>query len=84
MRLGSIAPMASVRGHNSSAAELRGPRLLQWEKAEQLALDEPLDHAEHDGADEGHGEVGGDNAQFTGERHEVAPACRALCRNRYG
>jgi hypothetical protein len=36
-----------------------------------------LDHAEHDGADEGHCEVRGDNAQFPGERHEVAPSVRA-------
>ncbi|QHP68496.1 hypothetical protein EI171_15230 [Bradyrhizobium sp. LCT2] len=33
----------------------------------------PLDHAEHDGADEGHGEVRGDHAQSPGERHAVAP-----------
>ena len=35
-----------------------------------------LDHAEHDRADEGHGEVRGDNAQSSGERHEVAPSMR--------
>ncbi|UPK28831.1 hypothetical protein [Bradyrhizobium sp. 195] len=35
-----------------------------------------LDHAEHDGADEGHGEVRGDNAQSPGERHEVPPSMR--------
>jgi hypothetical protein len=33
-----------------------------------------LDHAEHDGADKGHGEARGDNAQSPGERHKVAPA----------
>jgi hypothetical protein len=38
------------------------------------AFDALLDHAEHDGADEGDGEVRGDNAQCPGERHEVAPA----------
>jgi hypothetical protein len=42
-------------------------------------LDEPLDHAEHDGADEGDGEVRGDNAQSPGERHEVAPAVAPPC-----
>ncbi|MGY4285888.1 hypothetical protein ACVWXO_005108 [Bradyrhizobium sp. LM2.7] len=31
------------------------------------------DHAEHDGADEGHGEIRGDNAQSSDERHDVAP-----------
>ncbi|MBW7970339.1 hypothetical protein [Bradyrhizobium sp. BR 10289] len=39
-----------------------------------------LDHAEHDGADEGHGEVRGDDAQSPGERHEVAPSMRAALR----
>jgi hypothetical protein len=42
--------------------------------------DKPLNHAEHDGADEGHGEVCGDNAQSPGERHEVAPSMRAALR----
>jgi hypothetical protein len=37
-----------------------------------------LDHAEHDGADEGHGEVRGDNAQSPGERHDVAPGMLPL------
>jgi hypothetical protein len=32
-----------------------------------------LDHAEHDRADEGHREIGGDHAQSAGERHGVAP-----------
>ena len=32
-----------------------------------------LDHPEHDGADKGHGEVRGDNAQSPDERHDVAP-----------
>ncbi|MCK1741740.1 hypothetical protein IVA80_12860 [Bradyrhizobium sp. 139] len=44
-----------------------------------MRFDASLDHAEHDGADEGHGEVRGDNAQSCSERHEVAPAARALC-----
>ncbi|HEX9209107.1 MAG TPA: hypothetical protein VF901_01215, partial [Bradyrhizobium sp.] len=37
-----------------------------------------LDHAEHDGADKGHGEVRGDNAQSPDERHDVAPWDRSL------
>ncbi|WP_210161373.1 hypothetical protein, partial [Bradyrhizobium yuanmingense] len=39
-----------------------------------------LNHPEHDGADEGHGEVGGDNAQSAGERHEVGPSVRVAWR----
>jgi hypothetical protein len=39
-----------------------------------------LDHAEHDGADKGHGEVRGDYAQSPGERHELAPSMRAALR----
>jgi len=39
-----------------------------------------LDHAEHDGADEGHGEVRGDYAQSPGERHEVASSIRTTLR----
>ena len=39
-----------------------------------------LDHAEHDGADEGHGEVRGDYAQSPGEGHEVVPSMRAAPR----
>lgn len=39
-----------------------------------------LDDAEHDGADEGHGEVRGDYAQSPGERHEVASSMHAALR----
>jgi hypothetical protein len=39
-----------------------------------------LDHAEHDRADKGHGEVRGDYAQSPGECHEVAPSMRAALR----
>jgi len=39
-----------------------------------------LDHAEHDGADEGHGEVRGDYAQSPGEGHEVVPSMHAAPR----
>jgi len=39
-----------------------------------------LDHAEHDGADEGHGEIRGDYAQSPGEGHEVVPSMRAAPR----
>ncbi|WP_454644274.1 hypothetical protein [Bradyrhizobium liaoningense] len=45
-----------------------------------VAALKPLDHAEHDSADEGHGEVGGDNAQSASERHEVALSRRAALR----
>jgi hypothetical protein len=45
--------------------------------AEAFGRRRDLDHAEHDGADEGHREVRGDNAQCPGERHEVAPSARA-------
>ena len=42
-----------------------------------------LDHAEHDGADEGHGEVRSNNAQSSDERHDVAPWDRSVCSRRF-
>jgi hypothetical protein len=59
----------------SPAAPLSHKR--RREEAACDGLNKPLDHAEHDGADEGDGEVRGDNAQFPGKGHEVAPCTRA-------
>jgi hypothetical protein len=39
---------------------------------------EALDHAEHDGADKGKGEIRGDNAQFTDESHGRPPRFTSL------
>ncbi|WP_204524530.1 hypothetical protein, partial [Bradyrhizobium sp. SUTN9-2] len=54
--------------------------LPQGEKGRESLCALSLNHPEHDGADEGHGEVGGDHAQSAGERHEVAPSVRAAWR----